>query len=382
MIKFTGHELDAVVVPHRRQRGAGPAAAAARRDRRSLRRHRGRHPAPPGGLRRADRAAHRRLPRPQPAHRGRRHGRGRRGHRADLRGARRRPRELSPRGRMGFRDRGVEIKTPDQIAKMRVAGLLVGRDPRAAALARCAPASPPASSTRSPRRTSAPAAGCPPSWATATRRSRPRSAPRSTTRWCTASRATGCSQDGDVISIDCGAIVDGWHGDAAITVRGRRGAARRARADAGHRGVACGPGIAAARLGGRVTDISHAVEAYVRVAAAPVGRQLRHPRGLHRPRHRHRDAPAAQRAQLRPPRPGPQARARAGARGRADGHAGQQAHRPRRRTSGPCVTDDGSWAAHFEHTFTLTPDGAWVLTALDGGRGRCSAELGVPYGGD
>ena len=24
--------------------------------------------------------------------------------------------------------------------------------------------------------------------------------------------------DGDVISIDCGAIVDGWHGDAAITV--------------------------------------------------------------------------------------------------------------------------------------------------------------------
>ena len=31
-------------------------------------------------------------------------------------------------------------------------------------------------------------------------------------------------------------------------------------------------------------------------------------------------------------------------------------------------TADGSWAAHFEHTFTLTPDGAWVLTALDGGR--------------
>ena len=28
---------------------------------------------------------------------------------------------------MGLRDRGVEIKTPDQIAKMRVAGLLVGR---------------------------------------------------------------------------------------------------------------------------------------------------------------------------------------------------------------------------------------------------------------
>ena len=43
-------------------------------------------------------------------------------------------------------------------------------------------------------------------------------------------------------------------------------------------------------------------------------------------------------------------------------------------------TADGSWAAHFEHTFTLTPDGAWVLTALDGGEARL-AELGVPFGG-
>ena len=25
-------------------------------------------------------------------------------------------------------------------------------------------------------------------------------------------------RDGDIISIDCGAIVDGWHGDAAVTV--------------------------------------------------------------------------------------------------------------------------------------------------------------------
>jgi methionyl aminopeptidase len=45
------------------------------------------------------------------------------------------------------------------------------------------------------------------------------------------------------------------------------------------------------------------------------------------------------------------------------------------------VTEDGSWAAHFEHSFTLTPDGAWILTAVDGGRSRLAA-LGVPYGGD
>ena len=41
------------------------------------------------------------------------------------------------------------------------------------------------------------------------------------------------------------------------------------------------------------------------------------------------------------------------------------------------VTADGSWSAHFEHSFTLTPDGALILTALDGGKAKL-AELGVP----
>ncbi|MGE5763254.1 MAG: M24 family metallopeptidase, partial [Mycobacterium leprae] len=34
------------------------------------------------------------------------------------------------------------------------------------------------------------------------------------------------------------------------------------------------------------------------------------------------------------------------------------------------VTRDGLPSAHFEHTFTLTEDGPWVLTATDGGRAR------------
>ncbi len=33
-----------------------------------------------------------------------------------------------------------------------------------------------------------------------------------------ASRARAMLREGDLVSIDCGAIVDGWHGDAAITV--------------------------------------------------------------------------------------------------------------------------------------------------------------------
>ena len=44
------------------------------------------------------------------------------------------------------------------------------------------------------------------------------------------------------------------------------------------------------------------------------------------------------------------------------------------------VTTDGSWSAHVEHTFTLTEDGPWVLTALDGGEAALTA-LGLPFGG-
>ncbi len=45
------------------------------------------------------------------------------------------------------------------------------------------------------------------------------------------------------------------------------------------------------------------------------------------------------------------------------------------------ITADGSMSAHYEHTFTLMPGGAWVLTALDGGKAKL-AELGVPFGGE
>ena len=69
--------------------------------------------------------------------------------------------------------------------------------------------------------------------------------------------------EGDVVSIDCGAIVEGWHGDAATTVAVGEVAAEvqeliRVTEEAMWRG------IAAAALGGRVTDISHAVETYIR----------------------------------------------------------------------------------------------------------------------
>ena len=62
MIKFTGHQLDAAVVLTVDPDEIVAAARAARPGRGPHRRHRGRRTPPAGGLRRADRAADRRLP--------------------------------------------------------------------------------------------------------------------------------------------------------------------------------------------------------------------------------------------------------------------------------------------------------------------------------
>ena len=65
--------------------------------------------------------------------------------------------------------------------------------------------------------------------------------------------------DGDLLSVDCGAILDDWHGDSAVTLSiGEVSAADQALSDATRAAMLAG--IAAARPGGRLTDISHAVE--------------------------------------------------------------------------------------------------------------------------
>jgi methionyl aminopeptidase len=72
--------------------------------------------------------------------------------------------------------------------------------------------------------------------------------------------------DGDLISVDCGAILDGWHGDAAVTLAvGAVSAADRALSAACEAALAAG--IAAALPGGRLSDISHAVQTAVDNAA-------------------------------------------------------------------------------------------------------------------
>ena len=269
---------------------------------------------------------------------------------------------------MIFRERGVEIKTPEQIAKMREAGLVVGQTLQ---LLREAVA--PGVTTRDLDAISAAHiadCGAQPSFLGY------HGFPATICTSVNDEVVHGIPGDrklreGDVISIDCGAIVDGWHGDAATTVPvgdvpDEVTELLRVCEESMWRG------LGAARLGGRVTDISAAVEEYVRSQGAYglVEDYVGH--GIGSAMHQPPNVPNFGR-----PGRGPRL---------VQGLA--LAVEPMVTLGGKetdvleddwtVVTSDGSWSAHFEHTFTLTPDGAWVLTALDGGEERLAA-LGVPY---
>lgn len=181
-------------------------------------------------------------------------------------------------------------------------------------------------------------------------------------------------RDGDIISIDCGAIIDGWHGDAAITVAVGEVPTEvtelmRVTEEAMWRG------IAAARLGGRVSDISHAIELSVDAAGdyGIVEGYTGH--GIGSAMHQPPDVP-----NFGKPRRGPKLVKGLALAVEPMISLGTEQTRTLA-DDWTVVTTDGSWAAHFENTFTLTDQGAWVLTAVDGGKARL-AELGVPYGGD
>ncbi len=64
---------------------------------------------------------------------------------------------------------------------------------------------------------------------------------------------------GDLVSIDCGAVLDGWHGDAAVSFGiGTLDPADEALSDATRESLEAG--IAAMVVGNRLTDVAHAIE--------------------------------------------------------------------------------------------------------------------------
>jgi methionyl aminopeptidase len=166
--------------------------------------------------------------------------------------------------------------------------------------------------------------------------------------------------DGDIISIDCGAIVRGWHADAALSVGVGEIAPQMSRLLQACES-ALWHGLAKARAGNRLTDISHAVERSVRAAGryGVVEEYTGH--GIGSAMHMDPVVPNYGR-----PGRGPKLR---------EGMA--LAVEPMVVLGAPdtellddqwtVVTADGSWSAHFEHTVAITADGPWVLTAEDGG---------------
>ncbi len=279
---------------------------------------------------------------------------------------------------MGWRDRGIQIKTPEQIAKMRVAGRLVGETLellRSRVVAGVSTAELDAVAEQHIRSQGGVPSflgyGYPPFPATICA-----SVDDEVVHGIPGPRVLA---DGDVISIDCGAIVDGWHGDAAITVPVGEVSPEVTELMRVTEG-SLWAGIAAARLGGRVGDISHAVEQHVRAqergSTATYGiLEDFTGHGIGTEMHQPPNVPNVG-------RPGRGAKLERGLALAVEPMVTLGSELTEMAEDQWTITTrDGSWAAHFEHTFTLTPDGAWVLTAVDGGRERLEA-MGVPYGGD
>jgi methionyl aminopeptidase len=169
--------------------------------------------------------------------------------------------------------------------------------------------------------------------------------------------------EGDIISIDCGAIVDGWHGDAAVTVGVGAISAEHTRLLQACE-AALWRGLAQARAGNRLGDISHAVETSIRRAGPPdryglVEEYTGHGIGSAM----HMDPPVPNYG-----RPGRGPRLRPGMALAIEPMVMLGDRETVLLDDGwTVITADGSWAAHFEHTVAITAEGPWVLTAEDGG---------------
>ena len=169
---------------------------------------------------------------------------------------------------------------------------------------------------------------------------------------------------GDLVSIDGGAIVEGFHGDSAFTMvvggdeAGTEADLALSRATEG----AMWAGIAAFATGTRVSDIGDAIDDYVTEAAPDLGLVEEFTgHGIGTAMHM-----APEVLNYRAKSNGPKIR------------PGMclaiepmlTAGRPETRTLADewtVVTADGSRASHWEHSVTRHEDGVWVLTAEDGG---------------
>jgi len=139
-------------------------------------------------------------------------------------------------------------------------------------------------------------------------------------------------KEGDILSIDCGAIVDGWHGDAAVTVP--------------------------------VGQVDEGARRLIETTAAPgygvVREYVGH--GIGTRMHEEPQVPNYG-------RPGRGLRLEVGHALAIEPMVNEGSPSSRVLDDGwTVVTSDGSRSAHFEHSVAITPQGPEVLTLLDGAR--------------
>lgn len=161
-------------------------------------------------------------------------------------------------------------------------------------------------------------------------------------------------EEGDLISIDCGAIVEGWHGDAAFTAGvGEIRPEHQRLIDATDAALAAA--IEVTRAGMRIGDIGHAVESVAAAAGLHVVEGYTG-HAIGQAMHESPNIP-----NQGDPGTGPKLRV-----------GNVLAIEPMLVLGDPTtdvldddwsvVTADGSWAAHAEHTIAITDDGPEVLT--------------------
>lgn len=179
-------------------------------------------------------------------------------------------------------------------------------------------------------------------------------------------QATRILREGDLLTIDAGCILDGWHSDSAISLHVGEPPSMEEVDLIAACDLAMWAGIAAARAGGRLGDVSFAIESSVNVSSRNDGRRYGHVQGYGG----HGIGTAMHMAPFVPNQ---------GKRGKGPRLAAGTAlaiepmitlGRPATRELSDgwtVVTRDGSRAAHTEHSIGISEDGLCVLTAADGG---------------
>ena len=162
-------------------------------------------------------------------------------------------------------------------------------------------------------------------------------------------------RDGDIISIDCGAIVDGWHGDAAFTMGVGTLTPRPTAADRRHRGRRCTPASTRWWPGNHLGDVGAAVQAVAEAAGFSVVREyVGHAIG--RAMHEQPEVPNYGRR-------GRGARLSVGNVFAVEPMVNAGSAETFLLDDGwGVVTADGSLSAHWEHTIAVTDDGPEILT--------------------